>query len=42
LPLECKTSSLLIDNGVITVPTGPGSGVEMDPDYLKKYVVVKG
>jgi L-alanine-DL-glutamate epimerase-like enolase superfamily enzyme len=40
LPLECKSSSLLIDNGEIKVPTGPGSGVEVDPDYLKKYKVV--
>jgi L-alanine-DL-glutamate epimerase-like enolase superfamily enzyme len=41
LPLECKTSSLLIDNGEIKVPTGPGSGVEVDPEYLKKYIIVK-
>lgn len=40
LPLQCKTSSLLIDNGEIKVPTSPGSGVEVDPDYLKKYKVV--
>jgi len=40
LPLECKTSSLLIEDGIIKVPTGPGSGVDVDPDYLKKYVVV--
>ena len=42
LPLECKTSSLLIDNGVIKVPTGSGSGVDIDPEFLKKYSVVKG
>ena len=40
IPIECKTSSLFIDNGVIKVPTGPGSGVEVDPEYLKKYKVV--
>jgi len=40
LPLECKTSSLLIEEGTIKVPTGPGSGVDVDPDYLKKYKVV--
>lgn len=40
LPLECKTSSLMIEEGIIKVPTGPGSGVEVDPDYLKKYKVV--
>ena len=41
LPLECKTSTLLIDNGVIKVPTGTGSGVIIDPEYLKKYKVVE-
>ena len=40
LPLECKTSTLLIANGFIKVPTGPGSGVIVDQDYLKKYTVV--
>ena len=40
IPIECKTSSLLIDNGVIKVPTEPGSGVDIDPDYLKKYKIV--
>jgi hypothetical protein len=40
IPIECKTSSLKIDNGVIKVPTGPGSGVVVDPDYLKNYKVL--
>lgn len=40
LPLECKTSTLLIDNGVIAVPTGPGLGVDIAPDYLKKYKTI--
>jgi L-alanine-DL-glutamate epimerase-like enolase superfamily enzyme len=30
-----------IRNGVIPVPTGPGLGLEFDPDYLKKAVPVK-
>lgn len=42
LPYECKTSSLMTENGVVTVPTGPGSGVEIDPAYIKKHEVVKG
>jgi len=29
-----------IRNGVIPVPTGPGLGLEFDPDFLKKAVVV--
>ena len=39
-PLECKTSSLVIDHGVMKVPTGPGSGVDFDPDFIKKHSVV--
>lgn len=30
-----------IRNGVIPVPTGPGMGLEFDPDFLKKATVVK-
>src|SRR5580700_10218816 len=30
-----------IKNGVIQVPTGPGMGLEFDPDYLKKATAVK-
>ena len=40
LPMECKTSSTSIEEVVIKVPTGPGAGVNVDPDYLKKYKVV--
>ncbi|MCS7469623.1 mandelate racemase/muconate lactonizing enzyme family protein [Stieleria sp. ICT_E10.1] len=41
LPIECKTSSLRLKNGQIKVPTGPGIGVDIDPDYIKKHRVVK-
>lgn len=41
LPIECKTSSLLLENGTIKVPTGPGIGVDIDPDYIKKYKIVE-
>lgn len=41
LPYHCPTSSLRSDsNGVIQVPTGPGFGVDIDPDFLKKAAVV--
>ncbi|MEY4939604.1 MAG: hypothetical protein RIQ93_1339 [Verrucomicrobiota bacterium] len=40
LPFECKTSTLRTENGTITVPTGPGSGVEIDPGYVAKHTVV--
>lgn len=42
LPFHCKTSSLVSENGVVKVPTGPGLGVDIDPDYIKKHSVVKG
>lgn len=42
LPYTCATSTLRSDdNGRIKVPTGPGLGVEIDPDYIKKHEVVK-
>lgn len=41
LPYHCATSTLRSDdNGAITVPTGPGFGVDIDPDFLKKCTVV--
>ena len=41
IPFECKTSSLKTDGGGVTVPTGPGSGIEIDPAFVKKHAVVK-
>lgn len=41
LPFECKTSSLSSDNGVVTVPSGPGLGIEIDPGYIAKHQIVK-
>ncbi|CAN5920270.1 hypothetical protein BH24BAC1_BH24BAC1_31890 [soil metagenome] len=40
LPFECPTSTLQSEDGVITVPTGPGLGVMIDPDYIKKHQTV--
>jgi L-alanine-DL-glutamate epimerase-like enolase superfamily enzyme len=40
LPFECKTSSLSSDEGVVTVPTGPGLGIDIDPEYIRKHLVV--
>ena len=42
VPFECKTSSLKTENGVVTVPTGPGSGIEIDPAFIKKHTLIKG
>ena len=38
---ECKTSSLSVVDGTVKVPTGPGLGVEIDADYIKKHQPVK-
>jgi L-alanine-DL-glutamate epimerase-like enolase superfamily enzyme len=42
LPYRCATSTLRSDQeGRIKVPTGPGLGIEIDPDYVQKHVVQK-
>jgi L-alanine-DL-glutamate epimerase-like enolase superfamily enzyme len=41
VPFECPTSPLTITGGVMKAPTGPGLGVVIDPDYVKKYKAVK-
>ncbi len=38
---KCQTSPLLVENGEIKVPTGPGLGVEIDPEFIKKHEIVK-
>ena len=40
-PFECKTSSLVPEDGVVTVPTGPGLGIDIDPEFIKKHSVIK-
>ncbi|UCG48299.1 MAG: mandelate racemase/muconate lactonizing enzyme family protein [Phycisphaerales bacterium] len=39
---ECRTSPLKVVEGKIEVPTGPGLGVEIDPDFIRKHEAVKG
>lgn len=41
LPHTCETSSLESEEGVVTVPSGPGLGVDIDPDYISKHTLVK-
>jgi L-alanine-DL-glutamate epimerase-like enolase superfamily enzyme len=41
IPLECSTSKLKSDGGVVKVPTGAGLGVEIDPDFIKKHKVTR-
>jgi L-alanine-DL-glutamate epimerase-like enolase superfamily enzyme len=35
------TPNFEIKNGVIPTPTGPGLGLEFDPEFLKKATIVK-
>jgi L-alanine-DL-glutamate epimerase-like enolase superfamily enzyme len=37
---ECKTSSLRSEDGLVKVPTGPGSGIDIDPDFIAKHEIV--
>ncbi len=38
---ECKTSPLKVVDGKIKVPTGPGFGVDFDPEWIKKHQAVQ-
>jgi len=40
LPISSAASSLKSENGVIKVPTEPGLGVTIDPDFIRKSTVV--
>jgi len=41
IPFECKTSSLKPEDGILHLPKGVGSGVEIDPDFVRKHQVVR-
>ena len=41
IPLECPTSDLESHEGVVRVPTGPGSGITIDPNFIAKHQIVK-
>lgn len=41
VPFECPTSSLKVVKGKIKVPTGPGLGITIDPEFIRKHEVVK-
>jgi L-alanine-DL-glutamate epimerase-like enolase superfamily enzyme len=40
IPYECSTSSLESEQGEVTVPTGAGLGLEIDPEYIAKHKLV--
>ena len=37
IPFNCDSSSLKSENGLLKVPTGPGSGVEIDPKFVARH-----
>jgi L-alanine-DL-glutamate epimerase-like enolase superfamily enzyme len=41
VPFECPSSPLKIENGKIKVPTGPGLGIVIDPDFILKHKEMK-
>ena len=40
VPFECPTSSLVPKAGILHLPSGQGSGVIIDPDFVAKHKVV--
>jgi L-alanine-DL-glutamate epimerase-like enolase superfamily enzyme len=40
IPVECETSSLKSENGVVKCPAGVGFGVKIDPEFVSKARVV--
>ena len=41
IPIESKTKPITSEDGVITVPTGPGLGIIIDPAYVKTHKILK-
>lgn len=41
VPFECPTSPLKVVDGKIKVPTGPGLGINIDPEFIRRHKVVK-
>jgi len=41
IPIQSKTEPFSSVNGIIKVPTGPGAGIVIDPDYIKTHNLVK-
>lgn len=36
LPVSSETSSLKVENGIVRVPSGPGYGITIDADFIRK------
>ncbi len=42
LPYDCPTSSMTVTDGTLKVPTGPGAGVVVEPDFIRRHALVTG
>ena len=40
LPYECPTSSMSVTDGTLKVPTGPGTGVIVEPEFIRRHTLV--
>ena len=40
VPAHCPTSTLQSEDGFVTPPSGPGLGVDLDPDWIAKAKVL--
>lgn len=40
MEFECQTSTLMPENGVVKVPTGPGMGIEFASSFINKHEIV--
>ncbi len=40
IPIQCATSSLKCEAGIVQVPTGPGNGVTIDPSFIRDADVI--
>lgn len=41
IPFTCDTSPLVCRNGIVRCPSGPGFGIQINPDYVRKFRPVK-
>jgi L-alanine-DL-glutamate epimerase-like enolase superfamily enzyme len=37
IPFVCETSTLACKNGVVRCPSGPGFGIKLPADYVRKF-----
>ena len=41
IPFQCETSPLTCVDGIMRVPSGPGFGIDLDPDWVKRAEVIE-